>query len=155
MNPSIVTLNVDSQSLPLGNWWDFPPPRPGVYNVRRVRGNTDRCDFYPDQVVTYRVQHGFYVGAKSLSRFPPDAGWQFQFKAGEIAWKPVEVLYDTFGMERTYLPATRGTRLATRDLNTELPTAYSREEAWYIIKLLPKRWPDLSVKHVEFVEQTH
>lgn len=149
MNHTLVTVNTDNQSLPPGNWWDFPPPRPGVYHTRRVRGATDRCDFYPNQVVTYRPEHGFYVGAKSLSRFPPEVGWQFQFIATAVQWKPVEVVYPDG------IPATRGTRLGTRDLGAELPIAYSRVEAWYIVTQLPRLWPKLAVRHIEFVEQTH
>lgn len=152
---NLVCIARDVNDLPPGNWWDFPPPRPGVYNTRRVRGNTSRCDFYPNQVVTFKPAHGLYISdrtcsvrAVSVSRFPPDVGWQFQFKQAPITWKPVEVLYAPG-------TPTRGSRLGTRDLREVLPTAYSREEAWYIVTLLPKRWPDLSVRHIEFVEQSH
>lgn len=147
-NDDLICIARDVNDLPAGNWWDFPPPRPGVYNTRRVRGNTSRCDFYPNQVVTFKPAHGFFVGDKSVSRFSPDVGWQFQFKSSPILWKPIEVLY-------TPGTPTRGSRLGTRDLGKQLPIAYSREEAWYIVTLLPKRWPDLSVRHIEFVEQSH
>lgn len=150
MADKLVSLNRAIEDLPPGNWWDFPPPRPGVYNTRRIRGDTNRCDFYPNQVMTPE--------SKMLNRFPAEAGWQFQFKSSPIQWFPVEVLYQVSyppGSAQVRGNPIRGERVGTRDLRAELPQAYSREEAWYIITQLPRMWPTLSRLHVEFVEQTH
>lgn len=84
------------------------------------------------------------VIGQRVSRMRGDNGWQFQFlPVRNERMIPMAILYQPDG---------RGLlcRADSRDISDQLPVALSRDEARYIVRLIPQRWPIFHKIHVEY-----
>lgn len=143
-------LNDDARLA--GNWWAFPPPAPGFYHLRQVWTSegivTGKVRYLPNRRVYEYVSNGrMMCMGRRLSRMRPENGWQFQFLPHEkLKWVPRVVQWNFVS------GSNQPERVGHIDVSNQLPIAASREEALYIVRLFPERWPAFVHQHVEFVE---
>lgn len=146
-----------------GNWYPFPPPEHGFYDLRQaVRGPVDDPQQYFFLFLNKRVYEGsqrrLLVMGKRVSRMGPDKGWQFRFRQEvkngvKICYRPFAVIYDIQIAEG---PATAGIMpvpIRKDDVSQQLPIAVSREEALYIVRAMPDRWPIFRKIHIEYTPE--
>lgn len=146
-----------------GNWYPFPPPDAGIYDVRQAVQQGPDSD--PRQYFHYfgpkRVNLGPYgrllCMGKRVTKMTPRDGWQFRFQQQlencvPVVYRPFAVIYDTQLAEG---PATAGVLTVVRkeDISQQLPVARSREEALHIVRLIPERWPVFRQIHVEYTPE--
>lgn len=146
-------LRADDPRMPAGNWYPFPPPDVGFYNLRQVLvdGNGSFLyDIYPIRRV-YKTNNRLLCMGCRLTKMRSDKGWQFQFLPGRVDgtpthFRPFVVRYET--------PLGGGplVQVERRDVSDQLPTAQSRDEAMYIVRCMPDRWPLFVNIHVEYTE---
>lgn len=137
--------------LMAGTWWPFPPPTVGYYNIRRVATETT-FSYFPDRRVFNEGQHLKCLGRR-VSRMPASAGWQFQFLAAALAFRPFVVVYASGWAPGQSMLKPEGQILEERDVSDQLPIARSVEEARYIIGILPIRFPVFHHLHVKYIEE--
>lgn len=139
-----------------GNWWPFPPPDVGTYDLRRVRSGEGSevatplmVELYPHRRV-YTEGGGktlvFKTMGQKVSKMTPEKGWQFRFPITRHQFRPLVVLYK-IGPGQIAVPVEK------RDISDQLPRAYSIEEARYIVRQIPDRWPMFWKQHVEYTEE--
>lgn len=136
-----------------GNWHPFPPPLPGYFRVRRVTVGEDGIPGFVDCGVkrAYMANGRLMVMGRRISKMRADAGWQFQFqqqteKGVPINWRPMAVMYDLSDPDQP--------RVTSRqDITGQLPLAHHIEEARYIVRHIPDRWPVFRQIHVEYTEE--
>lgn len=147
-----------------GTWHPFPPPDKGIYDFRQaVRGpDTDPRQyffFFPDKRVYEGGQRRLLTMNRRITRMKPEQGWQFRFKPeiknGTLTrYRPFAVIYD---MQLIEGPATAGVApviIRKDDVSQQLPIAVSREEALYVVRSMPMRWPVFHKIHIEFTPET-
>lgn len=131
-----------------GNWHPFPPPDKGFYDLRQAVPGPDGD---PRQYFFYFPEKRVYTGGgqrllcmnRRVARMRPDQGWQFRFKQESqngvpVRYRPFAIIYEG----RT--PVRRD------DVSQQLPIAVSREEALYIVRSMPERWPVFRQIHIEY-----
>lgn len=142
-----------------GNWHPFPPPEHGFYDLRQaVRGPADDPQQYFFLFLNKRVYEGsqrrLLTMGKRVSRMRPDRGWQFRFRPEkQVRYRPFAVIYD---MQLTEGPMAAGvvpTVIRKDDVSQQLPIAVSREEALYIVRSMPERWPLFRKIHIEYTPE--
>lgn len=143
-----------------GNWYPFPPPDKGFYDIRRVQTVAAGMRF--QYFLNKRVYEGggprLLCMGRRVTRMTPEDGWQFRFhqqytNCTPINWRPFAVIYD---IQLAEGPATAGVIpriLGKRDISNQLPLARSIEEARYIVRMIPERWPVFRKIHVEYTEE--
>lgn len=132
-----------------GNWWPFPPPDEGIFDLRRVLGQSPATvpvmiELYPQRRV-YLQRERYMTMGQRLSKMTPLKGWQFRFPVTAVQYRPMVVLYRT---ERGQL-----VRVEKRDVSDQLPRAMSKDEALYIVRSIPVRFPMFQFQHVEYTEE--
>ena len=140
-----------------GNWYPFPPPDKGIYDFRQaVRGpDTDPRQyffFFPDKRVYEGGQRRLLTMNRRITRMKPEQGWQFRFKQGldkgvPVCYRPFAVIYALQGSNRPPQIVRKD------DVSQQLPVAVSREEALYIVRAMPERWPVFRQIHIEYVPE--
>ncbi len=145
-----------------GNWHPFPPPDKGVYDVRQAVRGPDGDPrqyffFFPDKRVYEGGQRRLLVMNKRVTRLRAEQGWQFRFKPEitkgvPVRYRPFAVIYDTQLAEG---PVQAGVLTVVRkdDVSQQLPIAVSREEALYIVRAMPERWPVFRKIHIEYTPE--
>lgn len=133
-----------------GNWWPFPPPAPGFYHLRRLsmpQHEAARAAYLPNRRVYTETTGGrLQCMGRRVSRMRPEDGWQFQFlRHPDLEWRPHRIDWDLSVREEPR-------RVGATDISGELPVAYSREEALYMVSQFPVRWPAFVQVHIEFTE---
>lgn len=146
-----------------GNWWPFPPPDKGVYDLRQAvqgpEGDPRQYFFYfPDKRVYEGGGRRLLCMNRRVTRMQASQGWQFRFKQEKqkgipVRYRPFAVIYD---MQLAEGPATAGVVpvvIRKNDVSQQLPIAVSREEALYIVRSMPERWPIFCKIHIEFTQE--
>lgn len=145
-----------------GNWHSFPPPDKGIYDIRQAIAGPDGDPrqyffFFPDKRVYPGSQQRLYCMGRRITRMRAEQGWQFRFhpqlEQGKMfRYRPFAVIYDTQLAEG---PATAGVLTVVRkdDVSQQLPMAVSREEALYIVRCMPERWPIFRKIHIEYTPE--
>jgi hypothetical protein len=150
---------VESSDIRLaGNWYPFPPPEPGTYDLRQSFKIGDLVQFVLlENKRVYEGKNGrFMCMGHRITGMRPEDGWQFRFhqelvKGTPVNWRPFAVIYN--------MPLTEGPPPAAlqvvekRDISQQLPLARSRVEALYIVRQIPTRWPVFRKIHVEYTEE--
>ncbi len=139
-----------------GNWWPFPPPDKGFYDLRQAvpgpDGDPRQYFFY---FPTKRVHEGggrrLLCMGRRIARMKAEQGWQFRFKYElqgnkPVQYRPFAVLYN---MQQDGPPQV----VRRDDVSQQLPIARSREEALYIVRAMPERWPVFRQIHIEFTPE--
>ena len=151
--PEFEKLSVDSPVL-IGNWWPFPPPEEGYYKIRRILTPVDdsgvKVEYYGDCRITTGHSGRLMVWGRRCQRMRADLGWQFSFPWSRshgypVRFRPFMVKWET----RCNPPV----RLGREDISQALPIAHSIEEARYIVRKIPDRWPTFRHIHIEFTEE--
>lgn len=158
MNSLVRGLDLLPSSHPYfaGNWHPFPPPDKGFYDLRQAvpgpDGDPRQYFFYfPDKRVFEGAQRRLLVMGKRVTRLKPERGWQFrfhqEFKDGvPVRYRPMAVIYVAQG--------DRAPQIVRRDdVSQQLPIAASREEALYIVRSMPDRWPIFRKIHIEYTPE--
>lgn len=140
-----------------GNWHPFPPPDKGIYDLRQAVPGPDSD---PRQYFFYFANKRVYEGAsrrllcmsRRVTRMKPAQGWQFRFKhelqnGTPVRYRPFAVIYAAQGLGRAPQIVRRD------DVSQQLPVAVSRDEALYIVRSMPERWPIFRQIHVEYVPE--
>lgn len=141
-----------------GNWHPFPPPERGFYDLRQaVRGPQDDLQQYFFLFLNKRVYEGsqrrLLVMGKRVSKLRPERGWQFRFRSeGNTRYRPYAVIYDV-STPFTSLSDGPPRILRKDDVSQQLPIAVSREEALYIVRSMPDRWPIFRQIHIEYTPE--
>jgi hypothetical protein len=133
-------------AAPQSNWWPFPPPVPGIYNIKRnYRNSIHRLDAYWPAVTVSLVNTG---KAEIIMRvqFPGESSNRVIGFIYKSAWSDYE--FQFIGTE-TWIPKIHA------DSDIVLPIAHSIDEAIYIVRQQPELWPQLNGVHVEYVEQAN
>lgn len=142
-----------------GNWHPFPPPDKGFYDLRQAvpgpEGDPRQYFFYfPNKRVFEGAQRRLLVMGKRVTRLTPERGWQFRFhqertKDGRpVRYRPFAVIYNMQGPNRPPQIVRKD------DVSQQLPIAVSREEALYIVRAMPERWPVFRQIHVEYTPES-
>lgn len=135
-------------------WYPFPPPDVGYYNIRRVFATQDQAlnvmDFGTKRVL--QIGSRLHLMGRRLSRMRADEGWQYQFLQQRenghlVKWRPFAILYDLQGPA----PVMR----ERRDISGVLPVARCIEEARYLVRQIPDRWPVFRHVHIEYTEEKY
>lgn len=152
---SCQVLTGDEKIL-AGNWYAFPPPAPGFYDIRKVRtqhnvAQTLEYVYYANRRVYVGSQKRLMCMNHRVTRMRPEDGWQFRFqqqydRGVPVNWRPMAVIYD-------FSKPTAPRVIEKRDISQQLPFARSREEALHIVRLIPERWPIYRKIHVEYTEE--
>lgn len=157
--------------LMAGNWHPFPPPEPGFYNLRRVVRSTGdevphKPTLRPEETRTIAVYQGafqfevylnkrvhltgkngrYMVMGRRVSKLTAQDGWQFQFLPSRFNFRPFVQLYSLD--EQGQLKPERRV-----EVTGQLPLARSIEEARYLVRFIPDRYPAFWHQHVEFIEE--
>lgn len=135
-----------------GTWHPFPPPDKGFYDLRqavRVYNEDPRqyFFFFPDKRVYEGGGRRLLCMNKRITRMRADQGWQFRFKPEvqkgvPVRYRPIAVIYN---------PDLTISR--KDDVSQQLPVAVSREEALYIVRSMPDRWPVFRQIHIEYTPE--
>jgi hypothetical protein len=143
-----------------GNWYSFPPPAKGTYDLRRVQtvDGGMRFQYFANKRVYEGGQSRLLCMGRRVTRMRLEDGWQFRFPQGysncvPVNWRPMAVIYE-FALQEG--PVTSGVMprvLEKRDITGQLPLARSIDEARHIIRLIPERWPVFRGIHVEYTEE--
>lgn len=143
-----------------GNWYPFPPPAKGVYDLRRVQQVESgmRFQFFANRRVYEGGNNRLLCMGRRVTRMRADEGWQFRFQQQYINcvptnWRPMAVIYE-FALQEG--PVTSGVVprvVEKRDISNQLPFARSIEEARYIVRSIPDRYPVFRGIHVEYTEE--
>lgn len=142
-----------------GNWHPFPPPDVGVYDLRQAVPGPDGDPhqyffFFPTKRVYEGAGRRLLVMNRRVTRMKPEQGWQFRFKQELQQGKPVR--YRPFAVKYSLNPdvITGALRILSKeDISQQLPIAASREEALYIVRNMPERWPIFRQIHVEYTPE--
>lgn len=135
-----------------GNWHPFPPPDKGFYDLRQAIHGPDGDPrqyffFFPDKRVYEGGGRRLLCMNKRVTRMRPEQGWQFRFKPEvqrgvPVRYRPFAVIYNT------------DLTIARKDdVSQQLPVAVSREEALYIVRSMPDRWPVFRQIHIEYTPE--
>lgn len=131
-----------------GNWYPFPPPEVGVYDVRQVRGSGYHAplqfDYYKNRRV-YRTHDRLMTMGRRVSKMTPEKGWQFRFPSSREQYRPFALRYQE--------QAGRFEVVERVDVSDQLPMARSLDEARYIVTQLPERWPAFVHIHIEYTQE--
>lgn len=166
-------LPIDHPQL-AGNWYPFPPPDKGFYNLRRIKrkdgdaamvpfksnlGSEPKivqvyqgdfeCEYYANKRMHLQGNEKsgkFMVMGRRVSKLSFQDGWQFQFLPSRVHYRPFVVLYG-LGLDGKLRPEKK------IDITGQLPIALSIEEARYIVRIIPYRWPVFWKQHVEYTEE--
>ncbi len=135
-----------------GNWHPFPPPDKGVYDLRQAVRGPDGDPrqyffFFPDKRVYEGGGRRLLCMNRRVTRMRAQDGWQFRFKQEKqkgvpVRYRPMAVIYN---------PDLTINR--KDDVSQQLPIAVSREEALYIVRAMPDRWPVFRQIHVEYTPE--
>lgn len=140
-----------------GNWHPFPPPDVGIYDLRQAVPGPDNDPrqyffFFPDKRVYEGGQRRLLVMNKRVTRLHPERGWQFRFKQELQQGKPVR--YRPFAVVYTQVGGSEQLQVLRKDdVSQQLPIAVSREEALYIVRSMPSRWPIFRQIHIEYTPE--
>ena len=145
----------------VGNWHPFPPPDKGVYDLRQAvqgpDGDARQYFFYFGSKRVYDHGSRLMCMGRRLTRMKPRDGWQFRFQQEKqdgvpVRYRPFAVIYNTQMAEG---PAIAGVLSVIRkdDVSQQLPLAVSREEALYIVRSIPERWPVFRQIHIEYTPE--
>lgn len=135
-----------------GNWHPFPPPEHGFYDIRQaVRGPVNDPQQYFFLFLNKRVYEGsqrrLLMMGRRVARMRSEQGWQFRFrpelqKGMPVRYRPMAVIYNPdLTIQRK------------DDVSQQLPVAVSREEALYIVRAMPERWPIFCRIHIEYTPE--
>lgn len=144
-----------------GNWYPFPPPDVGLYDIRQAAKREPVPQGDPKQ-------YFFYFGARKIlrggsdrllcmgrrvTRMRPEQGWQFRFHQEltngiPTRYRPFANIYAP-----PITPGYAPQLLRKDDVSQQLPIARSREEALYIVRQMPTRWPVFRKIHVEYTPE--
>lgn len=140
-----------------GTWHPFPPPDKGIYDLRQAVHGPDNDPrqyffFFPDKRVYEGGNKRLMVMNRRVTRMRPEQGWQFRFhpqlEQGKLfKYRPYAVIYAAQGLDRPPLVVRRD------DVSQQLPVAVSREEALYIVRSMPERWPIFRQIHIEYTPE--
>ena len=140
-----------------GTWHPFPPPDKGIYDLRQAIVGPDGDPrqyffFFPDKRVYEGGQRRLLCMNRRVTRMKSEQGWQFRFKPEvnrgvPVRYRPLAVIYGIDQETRTPVVVRRD------DVSQQLPVAVSREEALYIVRSMPDRWPVFRQIHVEYVPE--
>lgn len=154
---SDLNLLMSEDKRMVGNWHPFPPPEVGVYDLRQaVPGPDDDPHqyffFFPDKRVYEGGQRRLLVMNRRVTRLRPENGWQFRFKqemqdSKPVRYRPFAVIYSIQGLGRPPQIVRKD------DVSQQLPIAASREEALYIVRSMPDRWPIFRKIHIEYTPE--
>lgn len=146
-----------------GTWHPFPPPDKGFYDLRQAvkgpDGDPRQYFFYfPDKRVYESGGRRLLCMNRRVTKMQASQGWQFRFKQEfqkgvPVRYRPFAVIYD---MQLAEGPATAGVVpvvVRKDDISQQLPIAASREEALYIVRSMPDRWPIFRKIHIEYVPE--
>lgn len=157
MSATQMLLSSSDAAL-VGNWHPFPPPEVGFYDLRQAvpgpDGDPQQYFFYFPNRRVYATEIGRLLCMnRRVTRMRPEQGWQFRFRPGpkksSERWRPYVVIY---GPVR--LPNGVEMRAIRReDASQQLPIACCREEALYIVRSMPERWPAFRQIHVEYTPE--
>ncbi len=135
-----------------GNWHPFPPPDKGIYDIRQAIAGPDGDPrqyffFFPDKRVYEGGQRRLLCMNRRVTRMRAEQGWQFRFhpqlEGGKLfRYRPFAVIYN---------PDLTINR--KDDVSQQLPIAASREEALYIVRSMPDRWPIFRQIHIEYTPE--
>lgn len=133
-----------------GNWYPFPPPDEAFYDLRKVESTPAtgiQFQYYGNKRVYRGVGSRLHCMGIRVVRMSPGDGWQFRFQPkGFAQWRPMAIVYD---LRDPGTPVV----LERRDVTGQLPLARSIQEARYIVRLIPERWPIFRKIHVEYTEE--
>lgn len=140
-----------------GTWHPFPPPDKGIYDLRQAIVGPDGDPrqyffFFPDKRVYEGTNRRLMVMNRRVARLKPEQGWQFRFlpqlEQGKLfKYRPFAVIYGVD--EGTKAPVI----VRKDDISQQLPIAVSRQEALYIVRAMPDRWPIFRQIHVEYTPE--
>lgn len=141
-----------------GNWHPFPPPDSGFFDLRQAVRGPDKDPrqyffFFPNKRVYANGQGRLYVMNRRVSRMRPEQGWQFRFKqelqkGAPVRYRPFAIIYSAnSGIDRPPQVVRKD------DVSQQLPVAVSREEALYIVRSMPERWPVFRQIHIEYTPE--
>lgn len=142
----------------VGNWHPFPPPDTGWYDLRQAVPGPERDPhqyffFFPNKRVYLAGGKRLQVMNRRVSRLRPQDGWQFRFQPERSTrYRPFAVIYD-LSAPFTSLSGGPPRILRKDDVSQQLPIAVSREEALYIVRSMPDRWPIFRQIHVEYTPE--
>lgn len=143
-----------------GNWHPMPPPDKGFYDLRQAvhgpEGDPRQYFFYfPDKRVYEGGGRRLLCMNRRVTRMRAEQGWQFRFKPElqkgvPVRYRPFAVIYATSPVDGAATPP----QVVRRDdVSQQLPVAVSREEALYIVRSMPDRWPIFRKIHIEYVPE--
>lgn len=121
------------------NWWPFPPPVEGTYNIRKV--GTSHLHLSGAKILR-GVNGSLWHRSNPVTKM---RDWEFQFTGSEV-WVPYANLYD--------LDADSKPVLRERKEVPDLPRACCKNEALFIVRALPYRWPQYQSIHIEYEDQS-
>lgn len=144
-----------------GTWHPFPPPDKGIYDLRQAVHGPDNDPrqyffFFPDKRVYEGSNRRLIVMNRRVTRMRPEQGWQFRFhphleQCKMFQYRPYAVIYATPAVPDF---ESHGPQILRKDdISQQLPIAVSREEALYIVRAIPDRWPIFRQIHVEFIPE--
>lgn len=154
---SDLNLLMSEDKRMMGNWHPFPPPDVGVYDLRQAvpgpDGDPRQYFFYfPDKRVYLKGRPRLMVMNRRVSRLRPEQGWQFRFKQEMQDGRPVR--YRPFAVIYSIQDLGRPPQIVRKDdVSQQLPIAASREEALYIVRSMPDRWPIFRKIHIEYTPE--
>jgi hypothetical protein len=138
-----------------GTWHPFPPPDVGFYDLRQAiqgpEGDPRQYFFYFENKRVYRGGgRRLLVMNRRATKLTPRDGWQFRFRQElrngvPVRYRPMVVIYDIIDGQ----PVVR----QRDDVSQQLPIARSRDEAFYIVRAMPERWPVFRQIHVEYTPE--
>lgn len=144
----------------VGNWHPFPPPEKGIYDLRRVQRVVPemRFQYFPNKRVYEGGSSRLLCMGRRVTRMRADDGWQFRFLQqyvdhAPVNWRPMAVIYEFALAEGSALAGVVPRVVEKRDITGQLPLARSVEEARYIVRSIPDRYPVFRGIHVEFTEE--
>lgn len=137
-----------------GNWWKFPPPGPGVYDIRKPGEVSGSYLLYERATVDDHLHKKGSLTCLGLvcHTTMKIAGFEFRFPVGfsSSAW-PVQVCFVP------YQVSFREVEPGVSELHSvrlhDLPIGRSIEEARYIVSRMYELWPQYRTAHVEFREE--
>lgn len=147
-----------------GNWHPFPPPETGIYDLRQAVPGPDGDPhqyffFFPDKRVHEGAGRRLLVMNRRVTRMRPENGWQFRFKQElqqglPVRYRPFAVIYrHSQELQREGQAPEGVTVIRKDDVSQQLPVAVSREEALYIVRSMPERWPIFRQIHIEYTPE--
>lgn len=160
MNFKTVKVDGDAAIKILeGNWWKFPPPAPGIYDVRQPGSVLRSYRLYERIRVTEHPNGKGALLCLGLTCHTEGKlkGLEFRFPIGYSvgAW-PTQSVFVPYEVGYRWIKDGSGTYVETRfkDRVTVLPIARCVEEARYVVSRMQELWPEFTGRVIEYQEES-